>query len=426
MNVKLTNRQCLFLAVIAFYFVPLLFFGGYSIRLMSHQTSWTLFSLGLFLISFASLSLIYLLYYWEQSLRGPHQEDDSFHSALTPPVEKAGKITALDPLYLSGSPHFPEPIFSVQEDKQGEGDQKKGSPIVDLERENELLLQLTAKDEMIERLNDEIKKLAQKEDRKDEDLADYKLFSDEQLKQKQLQLTTAQQVINTQKNESEKQLEHIHQLECKIQDLSYEIKTLLKLNDGVEEAKIINKGSQSFEEEAGYEKKEKDKISQVKNDLKTDAAHCLEPNALLKKCVNMAQKLTGTNYYGSEGSRYREFPASYFAIDQKRLFESLRGESGALLVVYSQKEHKLIFANEMTKMLLGWSADKFINDFTKIIEDGIPEWKQTLQNISVTKEAEIRLLAKTNFGREVLLNCHLGVVPSGLFRGFVIGVCVPI
>lgn len=430
MNIKLTNRQCLFIAVIAFYLVPLLFFSGYSIRLMSHQKSWTLLSLGLLLISFASLSLLYLLFYWEQSLRDKKKEENneaSFASSLNAAFEKQGKITALDHSFLDQSQNFPEPIFAMQPDKGEEASQKRGFSLVNLDRESELLSHLKLKDESIEKLGEEIRQLTMRMNQSVQDLADYKLFSEEQLKQKQLQLAAAMQVIDSQKSEMEKRLTQIQQLDGKIHDLSYEIKTLLRLN----EIEVVQNQPKKSKKEELYcldttaSGSDESEAVPLKIDLKNSQATGIEPGKLLKKCIDAAQKLTGSNYYGGEASRYREFPSSYFAIDQKRLFESLQAETGALLIVYSQKEQKLLFVSDMVKGLLGWSPERFVLDFPKIIGEGIFEWKRILQSISLAQEAEIRLLAKTSQGGEVLLSCNLGVIPSGLFRGYVIASLVP-
>lgn len=396
---------------------------------MSHQKSWALLSLGLLLVSFASLSLMYLLYYWEQSLRDQKFEGDnnvSENSPAEPALENESKITALDSLFLNNSQGFSEPISTSSEiKKEDNNNPKKGSSIISLERENELVLQLKEKESALEKMNEEIAKLTKKIERGVEDLVEYKLFSEEQLKQKQLQLTSAQQTIDSQKEEILKGNEQNQRLESKINDLNYEIKTLLRLNESVETRKT-RKEENSFHDTGISERRENDPHVQYGSDNKHETVADVEPHQLLKKCINTAQKLTGANYYGNEASRYREFSTSYFAIDQKRLFESLKRETGAILVVYSQKEQRLLFANDTTSTLLGWSPDQFVTDFAKIVKQGISEWKKTLQSISIAKEAEIRLLMKTNTDVELLFNCHLGVIPSGLFKGFVIGSLAPL
>ncbi len=99
---------------------------------------------------------------------------------------------------------------------------------------------------------------------------------------------------------------------------------------------------------------------------------------------------------------------------------------GGILIVYSPKEQKLLFVNSESKTLLGWSPEKFLSDFTFIMQEGIQDWKKALHALSTISETQIRLLAKTKQGQEVLLNCHLEVIQSGLFRHYIIGIFIPL
>jgi hypothetical protein len=268
-----------------------------------------------------------------------------------------------------------------------------------------------------------------KVDQTAQDYADYRLFSEEQLKQKQIQLITLQQVLEDQRSEMEKRQEQIHQLDTKVHDLSYEIKTLLYLNDdekpmqhpsmSVEESTIDNPEQGSEPIQSLFDLHEEDSCSEMPIKTPTEAAQ------MLRKCINIAQKLTGVNYFGNEISRYRELPTSYYTIDQRRLFDSLRIETRALILVYSQKELKVLFANNQSKSLLGWTPDKLASDFSTIFQAGMTDWKKAISLLSATSETQGHLLAKTKYGQELLLNSHLGVIPTGLFRHYVIAILYP-
>ncbi len=158
------------------------------------------------------------------------------------------------------------------------------------------------------------------------------------------------------------------------------------------------------------------------NDFRTPA----EAMNLLKKCLDTTQQLTGAYYCANEASRYREFSSSYYAMDRRRLFETLRGETRAMLIVYSQKEQRLLFVNNASKSILGWTPKKFIAEFSSIMQVGMSEWTKALHTLNTAPEAQARLLAKTRDGQELLLHCHLGVVSSGLFRHHIMGVLYPI
>ncbi len=150
-----------------------------------------------------------------------------------------------------------------------------------------------------------------------------------------------------------------------------------------------------------------------------------EGSQLLKKCIDYAEKLNGSHYYGNESARYRELSPSYFAIDQRRLFDSLRTESKALIIVYSLKDGKVIFASGESKNILGWSADKVVIGFSSILTEGMKEWKKALQELTHSSESETRLLAKTADGQEIVLHCQLGIIKNGVFRNYVIGILFP-
>lgn len=443
MKLKISNRQSLSAAIIVFYLLPLFFFSAYSIKLMSHQKSWTLLSLGLLMIVFGTLSLIFLLSYWEESLR----DKKSLNSLLlsreaesttffSPAVED--KVTLLNP-----SLSFDSDILHESPENQGSKENSKELNLLQTALESsqknqeDLAKGLEAREQQLQKQEEENKQLQFKVQQIAQDFSDYKLFSEEQLKQKQLQLNGLQQTLEDQRAEMEKRQEQIHQLDTKVHDLSYEIKTLLYLHE--EESGGTIKATNAKEEKFSYpifeEQLESDEkimpaiiepaLNQEEQAPENAIRNPGEAAQFLKKCIGIAQKLTGANYYSNESARYREFSSSYLAIDQRRLFESLRAENSALVLVYSQKDQKVLFANNEAKALLGWSPEKFLNQFSSIMHEGMPDWKKALLSLNTASESQVRLLAKTKQGQEVLLNCHLGVIPSGLFRNYVIGVLYP-
>ena len=418
---NLSNRQCIIAAILGFYLIPLLFFSSYSIRLMSSHKSWMLLSLGLLLVSLGTLSLIFLLFHWEQSIKERSKGDSAHLSSF----DKENKVTSLDPLLSLALPLH----ASVESKKESDA----SSSLKKSEQEEALLLKLKEREGALASTEEQNRQLSLKAEQIAQDFFDYKLFTEEQLKQKQLQLTTSQQQLDVQKSEMEKRQELIHQLDSKVHDLSYEIKTILQVQHVEAEPSYIPKGSREnialFQSTHSLEAAQTALLEAEEEDVLLDHSTMIqtpaEASRLLKKCIDTAQKLTGTNYYGSESSRYREFPTSYFAIDQRRLYDNFRSETGALLVLYSQKEQKLVFANNAVKALLGWSPEKFIADFPSIMQEGMQEWKRGIQTLSSQPEIQMRLLAKTRQGQESLLNCHLAPVPSGIFRHYAIALFYP-
>lgn len=435
MKFKITNRQFLTAAVIIFYLVPLLFFSILGMSVMPHYKSWTLFSLGLLLAVIGTFALTLLLYYWEQSLSSTGMDHTQLDSQPPQEFVPEAKVTSLDPA-MDMEPSFhrsPAPQAEPRESSK-ELNLLEAALKTNQEEQERLAKALEIKALEFEKQSEENKQLELKALQIAQDFADYKLFSEEQLKQKQLQLNALQQMVEDQRTEMEKRQDQIYQLDTKVHDLSYEIKTLLYLNEEEsvpaklpgfpkegELSSLVKGASAEPQEQAGGSLHAQQDAQGFEAPIRTP----VEASALLRKCINMAQKLAGANYHGNESSRYRDFSSSFFAIDQRRLFDNLRGEQGALIVVYSQKENKLLFVNNEAKALLGWSPEKFVADFSSIVHEGFNDWRRALSMLANASDSQARILAKAKQGQEMILNCHLGVIPTGLFRNYVIGVLYP-
>jgi PAS domain-containing protein len=425
MNLKVSNRHFLSFAIILFYFVPLLFFVTYSIRLMPAHKSWSLLSIGLLIVTAGAIILILLLYYWEQALR-LEKIDHSIQNLSLNDSHKENKVTALESDLL-----FKAPQISEEREKEMTSSLKEYE-----ERQFSLLKELESKEELIASLKEEEENLRSQMNQITQSFADYKIFSEEQLKHKNLQISTLQQTIEEQQHEMEKRQDQIYQLDTKVRDLSYEIKTLLHLNaeEPAKSPSFSSKGESLNKLPEGILIKETFSPYTTQQEEETDSSSFkgsfrihsqVDAAYLLKRCIHTAQKMSGAHYQGNEPSRYRDL-SSHYMIDLRRLFDSLRNETEAIVLVYSQKENKVLFVNSQAKHLLGWSAEKFMQDFFSIIQEGMNEWNQALSQLSVQPDAPIRLLTKTKNGEECLLQCHLGLVPTGLFKGYVIGILYPI
>ncbi len=427
MNVKMTNRHSLSALVIIFYLIPILFFSVYSIQLMSSQKSWMLLSTGLFIAMCGAFLFFFLLYYWEQSFRGQIEHSAAPQFTLSPSSLREEKVAILDSSLL-----FHSPLSLKQESHEETKEEEPDRALkVNQEEQEKLNGLLESKEGELRGLREENQHLSSRTHQAFQDFADYKLFSEEQLRQKQGQLLALQQIIEDQRAEMEKRQEQIHQLDTKVHDLSYEIKTLLDLHvEEVSPPSSKNKENKENKEEKRVShywerlplEREQEQEREPEKEIVTGSVHTpLEAIYLLKKCIQLAQKMTGAHYYGLESSRYPEFSPSY-AIDQRRLFDLLREETAALLLVYSPREDKVLFANSQSKTLLGWSPEKLVADFSFIMQEGLQEWKRVLHAMTSVSETQVRLLAKTRQGQEIVLNGQLGLIPGGLFRGYVIAV----
>lgn len=375
MRSKLTNRHFIIAAIVIFYLIPLILFSAYSIILLPRSQSWLVVSLGLLLVAGGSLLFMLLLSYWERSFQNNPDERVS-NSFIPSPLQ----------------PPFP---FN-------------GEDIIELQ---DLRKSVQEYQEQQNKLVEENQELLMRSGLIAQEYADYKIFSEEQQKQKNLQIQNFQKNIEEQQGEFKSQQEHMELLHTKVRDLSYEIKTLLSI--GEKEPVKLGETTAIMEHEE-MEEYSVPSDKQVHNEM--------DASLLLKRCINTAQKLTGAYYYGNEMSRYKDFAAPHSAIDLRRLFDSLRMENEALVVVYSPKDQKLLFANNQSKALLGWGPDKLVNEFSSLIQDGAGEWRRAINQLTSISEAQIKMLIKAKNGQDLYLQCHLGTIPTGLFRGYVIGV----
>ena len=152
---------------------------------------------------------------------------------------------------------------------------------------------------------------------------------------------------------------------------------------------------------------------------------------MLQKCVDIAEQLGGDSHLAVEGSRLLNLPPESYAIDLRRLFDSLRSEHSSIVLVYSAAEHRLLFVNNKIRGLLGWSPEKFVKEFAHILQKGSGDWKsavavlQKIRKYEVNKGQQIRLLMKAKSGEDLLVRCYLGLVREGIFGNLIVGVLYP-
>lgn len=206
------------------------------------------------------------------------------------------------------------------------------------------------------------------------------------------------------------------QLENQIHDLRYEIKTLLQL------AEV------DYNRPPSHLKKMEQKVSPLSfNEIETtpisyqtgDVSTLDEAKVLLQKCLQITNNLSG----GYRSSALP--PQDLYALDLRRLFDELKNESGALIVVYSQKQEKLLYASKESKTLLGISPEKLILDFDTLAEDKLSLWNLSVNKLKTENEVSLSLTLTTSKGEKKHLDALLGTVTSGSFRSVVIGVIFP-
>lgn len=243
----------------------------------------------------------------------------------------------------------------------------------------------------------------------------------EQQEQKRLLLHEHQQTINEQRETLEKKQQQISQLESQIRDLHYEIKTLMEVEERQSIVRFPLERHRSKEFDYSPSFQEDDDIA-----VSPPHVHCPdEASQQLKRCLDIAQKITGGQYMHNRPSRLRDLPVENTALEMRRLFDNLRSENQATILLYSPKDNKLLFVNNPIKSLLGWTPEKFVQQFQELQVDGGDAWKQSLSQLAFKNESQATLCLSSKSGQQVSLNCHLGLIPTGSFRHFILGVLYP-
>jgi len=330
--------------ILLFYTIPIAVWGYYGIGRTLSNGNWTIFSFALLLIFCGSL----LMLLWLNSSWGQPEE---VYAELANPLDKAS--------------------VCKEEDVH----------------EREILSQnfseaLKDKEAIEKQCNDLREKLSS------------------------LTYESAQSIEELRAALDQKQQQIVH-FENQINDLRYEIKTLLHLT----EIDYPQKEFSQSEEESPLLPEERGFFHEHL------VANGAEAKVLLKSCLEKAQKITGASQLNST-SRIKAIDHS--ALDLRLLFDALREENGALIAVFSPKDSKLLFANNQTKSLLGYSPEKFVQEFQAIIQEYLEPWNEAVNQLSTKSELSLPLEMIGKGGESVHVSCHLAGIPIGIFRGLVI------
>jgi PAS domain-containing protein len=266
--------------------------------------------------------------------------------------------------------------------------------------------------------------------RKEFDL--FRESTEEKLEQNHIFLREYQQTINEQRGVVEAKQLIVEQLEGKVRDLTYEIKTLLQLAEKVQNDKpqtvvpISLGGQRIAEAHYPYRPQVQTNVSDTEG-LKTEDRVSVSVSAInqLRHCLNIAQKITGASYQGQRLPRGPDLSPDSNALEMRRLFDGLRTETTSALWVYSLAENKVLFANQAVKPLLGWPPDKFMQNFSEIINDAQIPWQEAIAQLSYKTDCQALLQMQSKSGQAISIQCHLGMVPTGLFKGHIIGIAYP-
>lgn len=392
------NRHSLFTATLIFYLVPIVVISSLNLYWLSPLQSFRIMCLGISLASICALFLFILM----------RRLELTYKNTLADAMDHIKAESSTKPLYTELSLEISnlKEIIAFKDseiDKLMESAADQAELALGLEEQSNINYG-TFQQEL------ENEKQA--------------LMADIEQKNQALRASDLKAAALTEEVNKQKRL--ILDLESKVHDLNYEIKTLLQLGS-VDEA-IDPTPPQTPYEQLEMSSYQSDKLSLLLNDKEDtptfEPATKSVPDAeeQLKRCLNIAQKMTGASYYQNFDGRQRDLPVDHFALDLRHLFDSLRSEHGNSILFYSKKENRVLFANNETKALIGWSPDKVVQSFEDLIQDGLDEWKANVNQVSHKGGVSMPLSIKSKSGEIVKVNAILGTIPSGLFKNDIVAV----
>ena len=384
----MSKRQSLLGTVICLYSLPLAIAILYRLPLFSPERNWGALGVGLLLLSIGSLCLYFYLTRFisdvpeKEQPPAPHPQMEDLIQAEAELTEATKKIDALEESFKEKETK----IKKIYESKQ-QSDEK----ISALEHQLK---------EAKEQLNAEIDH--------------QKIMIDEYA-----------QSIKEQREIIRKKQKQISDFEGRVHDLSYEVKTLLQLADapaapsftGQKEAMKVSESAQAYH------------IPQIESEDQSAPVRRVstiqEAKALLKRCVETAQKTTHTHPFSTTSPRMRNLPIDNYALDFRRLFDNLRSESSGIVLLYSQRERKLLFSNQQAQARLGWSTEQVIQHFPEFVQEGYEEWTQGLTSLEPGKEKEISIILRDRSGDSIPFLAFVNSIPTGIFKHHAIIVLYP-
>jgi len=383
------NRYTLLGLVLICYFLPLSAFSAY----ISHALNLggiSFVAIGLLIALLGSLLLFTFLQQWEQYTL--HVLNDSI--ALT---------TAHTANSNESTPGNGETAQALIQTKDALTDlqQKWLSQESTLNKREQELYLLAREKERFQRQTEGVL----------QDFAEYKNSSEEQLHQKEIFIAELQQTLAEQRAASEKKQQQVSLLEDKVAELRYEIRTLLQLAEGGPSGGGYGGGEQQMS-------RPRMAIPAFNSQQPSSPSNEEAPDQL-RRCIDIAEKMTGVPHFIQGNKRFADLPINPFSLDLRRLCDSLANESPAAVLLYSLREKLLLFAHPQIRQISGWSPEKFIQCFDEIISPCAEEWQRALSQLSYRHETALCLRLQ---GKEQeIIDCEslMALIPSGVFRNYV-------
>ncbi len=406
-------RSWAMLALLVCYFIPLVLITLYNTSLLPLDQGWPILTIGMIAALLGSTVLFLVLRHWEGSVA---LQRWAF-------AENAGMPPEPDPEWRNPLP--PGPVIETATPDVEEL-HKLQQLLLASQRQCEALgVELHTVQRSMQELKHEREELEHLHMQAEQAINHQKNLYEEQLNNKETLLEEYQQTILDQRAVIELKQQALVALETEKQDLKYEIKTLVDLSDRLEEsvpaAPPVVQSAPKLPPKSKIEKID----PTLDLGLVVTSRSTEEAQQQLKRCIDIAQKLTGARHLAGDSSRFRDLSSDGFALDFRRLCDSLRSEQSSMILLFSQRENKALFVNDQVRALLGWTADKFLQNFFGVMEDSLKEWRVALQKAATNQRSEAILKMKTRSGDEASVRCLLGNVPTGIFKTHIIAIFYP-
>jgi hypothetical protein len=243
---------------------------------------------------------------------------------------------------------------------------------------------------------------------------EFRLYQTEELKKEQHQevvIKDYQKTIQEQRTILKKKQSYIEQLEEKVKELRYEIRSLLQIGESTSSSLSSMEISDPKEMTAYY----LGKGNQNYFDIESQLDHYVE----------VAESFTGAEHLGyltGTGPRFLDGTQSY-TIDLRRLFDCYREETGIVLIVLSLIEKKILFTNPYVKSVLGWGSERFSQEFPQLLSvEGNKLWDEALKTVIEKGGVKTAFNLSHKDGRELSMTCGIKKIGKGPFQNQAVGV----
>lgn len=373
------SRASLILAIVLFYLFPIVLLSGYTMGFIATEMRWKLFSVGLLSGTIGSCILFIVIYRWEQNLR----------QRLVSALRSSQNIV-----------EHPDPE-KEQELQRLLNEKLIKDALAPLQsKHDKMKVDISLKDEELMQALEERKGLQSQILMIRGELDSYRDKMQIQLLQEQQQNLEHQKVIKEQQTLIGTLQQQISSLEIKEKELSYEIKTLVNLSN-----------FEIVEKETPPKKQPVDTFALKSHEsISRQLAHF----------VDIAASMASVQNIQGVPSHLNDLATDNYRLELRRLCENLNMESRYVMLLHSPRENRILFANDHVKTVLGWTPEKFIQQFPDIVLKGIEDWNKEMDVITANREGFCAINARSQMNQSIAMNCHLRAISSGTFRNHVI------